>query len=95
MKWTKNADTAECGWCQYKTQTREHLFKNCREWKVQQKTLWAEVQRETGRGKNCFTIRDLLADEHAPAPSWEFCAPRRWEQGGPEGGATETGRGTS
>jgi len=29
LKWTKNSDTAECGWCQYKTQTREHLFKNC------------------------------------------------------------------
>jgi len=30
LKWTKNADTAEFGWCRYKTQTRDHLFKNCR-----------------------------------------------------------------
>jgi hypothetical protein len=44
-------------------QTREHLFKNCPRWKPQQKILWAEVRRETGRGKNRFKIRDLFADE--------------------------------
>jgi hypothetical protein len=43
-------------------QTREHLFKNCRRWRKQQKTLWGEVRRDTGRGKNRFKIRDLFAD---------------------------------
>jgi len=63
LEWTKNADTATCGWCQYKTQTREHLLKHCKKWKTQQKTLWAEVRKKTGRGKDRFTVPDLLADK--------------------------------
>ena len=31
-------------------------------WKSQQKTLWLEVPKETGRGKGYFKIRDLFAD---------------------------------
>jgi len=46
-------------WCP--TQTWDHLFKVCLEWKAQQKILWAEVWKESGRGKSRFTIRDLLA----------------------------------
>jgi hypothetical protein len=46
----------------YRTQTREHLF-NCPNWKAQQKTLCAEVRRETRRAKDRFKIRDLFADE--------------------------------
>jgi len=34
---------------------REHLFKVCPEWKGQQKIPWAEVLKETGRGKYRFT----------------------------------------
>ena len=30
---------------------------------MQQKTLWAEVRKATGRGKDRFTVRDLMADE--------------------------------
>jgi len=30
--------------------------------KAHQKILWAEVRKESGRGKGRFTIRDLLAD---------------------------------
>jgi hypothetical protein len=26
LQWTKNRLMANCGWCQYKNQTREHLF---------------------------------------------------------------------
>jgi len=29
LKWTKDTDSAECGWGRYKTQTRELLFNNC------------------------------------------------------------------
>jgi len=39
LEWTRNADTAECGWCKYRVQTREHLFKHCGRWKMQQKIL--------------------------------------------------------
>jgi len=45
LEWTKNSDTAACGWCQHKTQTQEHLLKHCKKWKMQQKTLWAEVRK--------------------------------------------------
>ena len=62
LKWTKNSNTAECGWCRYRTQTREHLFKNCDRWRMQQKIMWAEI-RKTGRGKNRFTIKEMFADE--------------------------------
>jgi len=33
------------------------------EWKPQQKILWAEVKKETGRWKDRWKVRDLLADE--------------------------------
>jgi hypothetical protein len=63
LKWTKSRPSAKCGWCSYEVQTREHLFKNCPRWKLQQKNLWAEVRRDTDRGRNRFMIRDLFADE--------------------------------
>lgn len=43
-------------------QTQGHLFKECPEWKAQQKILWVEVLKDTGRGRSRWTIRDLLAD---------------------------------
>jgi len=30
-------------------QTRDHLFRECPEWKPQQKIMWAEARKETGR----------------------------------------------
>jgi hypothetical protein len=54
-------------------QTREHLFKNCPRWKPQQKILWAEVRRETGRGKKGrFKIRDLFAGERCTRQILDF-----------------------
>jgi len=72
LLWTKNAEEAECGWCQYKTQTREHLLKHGKQWEPQQKTLWAGVRKETGRGKIRFTVRDLLADERCTRAVLDF-----------------------
>jgi len=72
LEWTKNADSAACGWCQYRTQTREHLFKHCRKWKRQQKVLWAEVRKETGKGKDRHAIRDLFADERCTGAILDF-----------------------
>jgi len=54
--------TPQCWWSRYRTQTRDHLFKECPEWKPQQKILWAEVKKETGRWKDRWKVRDLLAD---------------------------------
>jgi len=61
-------------WCQYRSQTREHLFKVCLEWKAQQKVLWAEVWKETRRGKSWWTIRDLLADARCSRAVLDFLA---------------------
>ena len=36
------------------------------------RSLWAEVRKETGRGKDRFTIRDLSADERCTSPILGF-----------------------
>ena len=36
--------------------------KECPVWKPQQNILWAEVKKETGRWKDRWKVRDLLAD---------------------------------
>jgi len=33
LAWATRNPDASCWWCQYKIQTREHLFKNCPQWK--------------------------------------------------------------
>jgi len=63
LHWTKNRATPQCWWCRYRTQTREHLFKDCPEWKPQQEIPWAEVKKETGGWKDWWNIRNFLADE--------------------------------
>jgi len=66
---TTNPDGTVTERCQHKIQTREHLFKNCPQWKSQQKTLWATVLEETRklpgplRGWDRTSIAELLADE--------------------------------
>jgi len=40
----------------YRIRTWEHLFKECPEWKAQQKILWAEVRKETGKWKRRWTF---------------------------------------
>jgi hypothetical protein len=72
LEWTKNQPTAKYWWCPFRTQTREHLFKNCPRWKPQQKTLWAEVRKESGRGKERFKVRDLLADPRCSRAVLDF-----------------------
>jgi len=61
LNWTENRPTPPCWWCRYRTQTRDHLFKECPEWKPRQKVLWAEVRKVTGRWKDRRKMRDLLA----------------------------------
>jgi hypothetical protein len=62
LNWTKRRPTPQCWWCGSGTQTRDHLFKECAEWRGQQKILRAEVRKETGRWKSRWKVRDLLAD---------------------------------
>jgi len=72
LNWTKNRPTPQCWWCASETQTRDHLFKECAEWRDQQKILWAEVKKETGRWKSRWKVRDLLADERCSKPVLDF-----------------------
>jgi len=48
LHWTKNRSSAQRWWCKYRTQTQDHLFKVCPEWRAQQK-LCTEVREESGR----------------------------------------------
>jgi len=63
LNWTKSRPITQCWWCRYRTQTWDHLFKECLEWKPQQKILLAVPNKETGSlWKNRWKVRDLLAD---------------------------------
>jgi len=62
LHWAKVCPDAQCWWCKCPSQTRDHLFKLCPEWRTQQKLLWAEVLKETKRWKSRWTVRDLVAD---------------------------------
>jgi len=47
LAWTARRPDASCWWCpQYKIQTREHVFKNCPQWKSQQ---WDPLDDRLGR----------------------------------------------
>ena len=72
LNWTKSRPTPQCWWCRYRTQTRDHLFKECPEWKPQQKILWAEVKKETGKWKDRWRVRDLLADRRCSLAVLDF-----------------------
>jgi len=61
LHWAKARLTAQCWWCQCSVQTRDHLLKGCPKWKGQQKTLWEEVWKETGRGKSRWKAHELFA----------------------------------
>jgi hypothetical protein len=72
LNWTKKRPTTQCWWCPYRIQTREHDLKVCPAWKEQQRTLWTEVRKETGRGKSRWKVRDLLADERCSRAILDF-----------------------
>ena len=44
----------------------------CPEWKAQRKILWAEVRKETGKGKDRWKIRDLLVDQRGGQAVLDF-----------------------
>jgi len=65
----KEPSTAKCWWCPYGP-PREHLFKDCPQWKSQQGRRCGE----TGRGKNRVKIRDLFTGERCSQPILDFLA---------------------
>ena len=50
LHWTMRRPGGSYWWCQYKFQTRKHIFKNCPKWKCVQKALWATNQDAPGPG---------------------------------------------
>jgi len=80
LSWTTRRPDATCWWCQYSIQTREHLLKNCPQWRSQQKTLWTTVLKETRklpgptRSKDCTSVAELLADERCSQAVLSFLA---------------------
>ena len=81
LAWTTRCPDASCWRCQYKIQTREHLFKNCPQWNSQQKTLWTTVKLEETRklpgptrGKDRTKIAELFADERCSQALLDFVA---------------------
>ena len=79
LHWAKVRPSAQCRWCQWPSQTRDPLFMVCPEWKVQQKILRAEVQKETrrwragGRSGIYFPMGDV------GRRCWAFSPQRMWE----------------
>jgi len=74
LNWTKRRPSPQCWWCRYRTQTRDHLLKECPEWKTQQKILWAEVRKAMGRWKDRWKARDLLAEAECSRAVLDFLA---------------------
>jgi len=44
----------------------------CPKWRMEQKILWAEVRKETGRWKSRWRIRDLFADRRCSQAILDF-----------------------
>jgi hypothetical protein len=53
---------------------RDHLFNGCAGWKDQQRILWAEVRKETGKWKCRWKVRHLLAHERCRRAVLDFLA---------------------
>jgi ribonuclease HI len=62
LHWTKSRPTPQCWWCPHPRQTREHLLKGCPRWRKEQRVLWKEVWKETGRGRGRTKAHELFAD---------------------------------
>jgi len=87
LNWTKSRPSPQCWWCRCRTQTRDHHFKECPKWQPQQKILWAEVKKETGRWNDRWKVRDLLADRRCSRAVLGFLSTTdvgRWVPGAEE-----------
>jgi hypothetical protein len=67
----------KCWWCGSEaSQTREHLFKHCSQWKDQRITMWRAVRKAT-EGKRTArntSMAQLFGDERCTAAILEFLA---------------------
>ena len=72
LHWANVHPEAPCWWCLYPTQTGDHLLMWCPRWKEQQKTLWREVYKETGRGKRWWRAHELFAEQRCSQALLDF-----------------------
>ena len=77
LKSTDNRPDNHCWWCHPENdsgthQTRDHLFKYCYRWKVQQAVLWARVKEATKKAKRKWRVGDLLEDERCSPAVLDF-----------------------
>ena len=70
LQLTTRRPDAKCWWCNYKSQTREHLFKNCPQWKSQQEG----GQRRNRPRRKPVKISELFADERCSKAILDFLA---------------------
>jgi len=72
LHWTKSRPTPQCWWCRCPKQTRHHLLKRCPRWKKEQRTLWEEVYKETGRGRERWKAHELFAESECSQSVLDF-----------------------
>jgi ribonuclease HI len=72
LHWTKSRQTPQCWWCPHPRQTREHLLKGCPKWRKQQRVLWKEVWKETGKGRGRLKAHELFAEPGARQAVLDF-----------------------
>jgi len=66
--------TPQCWWCLHPRLTREHLLKGCPKWRKQQRVLWKEVWKETGKGRGSLKAYELFAEPGASQAILDFLA---------------------
>ena len=52
----------------------EHLLKGCPKWRKQQRTLWKEVWKETGKGRRWWKAHEIFADRRYSQAVLNFLA---------------------
>jgi ribonuclease HI len=72
LHWTKSRPTPQCWWCRCPKQTRHHLLKRCPKWKKEQKDLWEEVWKKTGRGRERWKVHELFAESECSQSILDF-----------------------
>jgi len=72
LHWTTARPTPQCWWCPHPRQTREHLLKGCPKWRKQQRVLWKEVWKETGKGRARLKAHELFGEPGASQAVLEF-----------------------
>jgi len=74
LHWTTFRSTPQCWWCLHPRQRREHLLKGCQKWRKQQRVLWKEVWKETGKGRGRLKAHELFAEPGASQEILDFLA---------------------